>query len=393
MHETELTYERLGVSSHKRDVHDAISDLDQGLFPGAFCKAIPDVLSGSLDHCLLVHADGAGTKSTVAYLHYLQHRNPSIFAGIAQDSAVMNLDDLLCVGATGPFAVANTIGRNKKLIPGEVVRAIIHGYEEFFARMEPYGVRLYSCGGETADLGDLVQTLMVDSTFTTRMRRDEFINCANAMPGHALVGLASFGHASYETAPNSGIGTNGFTAARHRLLSRVYRRYAETYAPQIADDAYTGQHTLDTPLPGTPMSLGEALLSPTRTYAPILVAILRTYRPGISAVFHNSGGGLTKCLNFAQRVTYIKDDLFPPPPIFDFLRTEGSFTWSEMVQTFNMGHRLEIACDPAISNDIIALAREYNVDGRVIGRIVPRERGPALIITCANERLEFTAPN
>lgn len=384
------TYEQRGVSPHKPDVKKAIEDLDPGLFPGAFCKATPDVLTGSPEHCLLLHADGAGTKSAVAYIHYRRHGDASVFEGIAQDSLVMNLDDLLCVGTTGPYVLSNTIGRNARLIPGEAVRAIIHGYENLVGRLREYGVEITSCGGETADLGDVVRTLVVDSTLAVRMRRDEVIDCSNVRPGHVIVGLASFGRAVYEDYENSGIGTNGLTAARHELLTSRYREeFTETYAPEISEVAYTGRFDIDDPLSETSMTVGEALLSPTRTYAPVMVPVLARYRGQISAIFHNTGGGQTKCLNFGGNVRYEKDDLFPMPPIFSFIQRECGLSLHEMARVFNLGHRLEIVCDPAVSSEIIDIARGFGVEAKIVGRVRESSAGRSLALTVGGETLEF----
>jgi phosphoribosylformylglycinamidine cyclo-ligase len=381
----------VGVSASKPEVRRALEGFHQGLFPGAFCKAVPDIIGGSSDHCVVMHADGVGTKSAIAYIHYRRHGDPEIFRSLAHDSLVMNLDDLLCVGCTGPFVFSNTIGRNSKRVPGEVIREIIRGYEEFSERLRPHGVEFVSCGGETADLGDLVRTVVIDSSITARMRRDDFIDCSRAAPGHAIVGLASFGQASYETDWNSGIGTNGFTALRHLLFKSEYRKeFAETYAPEINEAAYRGRHDIDDVLPGTPLTLGEACLSPARTYAPVILPMLRNCRPHISAIFHNTGGGQAKCLNFGNNVKYVKDDLFPAPPIFKFLQSETNLTAREMVQIFNMGHRMEVVCDPKAVADIIAIAAGFGVEAKVIGRI-ERSPGRSLTIDVMDQHCEFRA--
>jgi phosphoribosylformylglycinamidine cyclo-ligase len=381
----------VGVSASKHEVRGALERWDQGLFPGAFCKAVPDILGGSPEHCAVMHADGVGTKSAVAYIHYRRHGDPKIFRSLAQDSLVMNLDDLLCVGCTGPFVFSNTIGRNAKRIPGDVIAEIIHGYEEFAECLRAFGVELVSCGGETADLGDLVRTLVIDSSIAARMRREDFIDCSRVSAGQAIVGLASFGQASYETGWNSGIGTNGFTALRHALFKSEYREeFPETYAFEISEAAYRGSHDIDDMLPDASCSLGEACLSPTRTYAPIMFPIIRNYRPHISAIFHNTGGGQTKCLNFGHNVKYVKDDLFPAPPLFQFLGSQTDLTAREMVQIFNMGHRMEVVCDPKIVNDIAAIAASFNVEAKVVGHVA-RSTGRSLAIRVANEWCEFQA--
>lgn len=383
------SYETRGVSTAKPEVKQALAGLAPGLFPGAFCKAVPDGLTGSEDHCLLTHADGAGTKAVLAYLYYQRHGDVGVFAGIAQDSLVMNLDDLLCVGATGPFVFSNTIGRNSKKIPGEVVRALIHGYEAFASRIRPFGIDLVACGGETDDLGDLVRTLVVDSTVVVRMRRDLFIDCSGAKPGHVIVGLASFGQASYENTENSGIGANGFTALRHGLLKASYREeFPESYAPEIADLAYTGSCDIDDPVPDSPFTVAEACLSPTRTYAPVLLPVLKEFRTSISAVYHNTGGGQTKCLHFGADVRYHKDNLFPPPPIFRFIAAQTGTSSKEMLQVFNMGHRLEIVCDARVAGDIIALAASFGVEARIVGR-VEAAPGRSLRVEIDGKIIEF----
>jgi len=384
------TYEELGVSPHKTDVKAAILGVDSGLFPGAFCKAIPDVLANSPDHCFLLHADGAGTKSALAYIHFCRHRDPAIFEGIAQDALVMNLDDLACVGAFGPFVLSNTIGRNAKLIPREVLRAVIAGYENLAEKFRRYGIEILSCGGETADVGDLVRTIVVDSVLAVRMARKDFIDCSRVGCDQEIVGLASFGQATYESTYNSGIGSNGLTLLRHELLTERYREeFPETYAPDIGDLAYSGRFDIDDMLPGTPQTVGEALLSPTRTYAPILKEIVHAYRDSISAIFHNTGGGQTKCLNFGENIRFVKDNLFPPPPVFDFLERHTNLDKREMYRVFNMGHRVEIVGDAGIGSSIAKISERFGVEARVVGRTEPRERGASLVIKVAGETIEY----
>jgi phosphoribosylformylglycinamidine cyclo-ligase len=383
-------YEKRGVSPHKPDVQKAIENIDQGVFPGAFCKAVPDILSGSKNHCFLLHADGAGTKSALAYMHYRKHGNPNVFEGIAQDSLVMNIDDLLCVGATGPFIFSNTIGRNAKLITGDIVEAIINGYENFSARLRDYGIIINSCGGETADVGDLVRTVIVDSTVATRLRYDHFIDCSKVVAGHDIIGLASFGKAIYEDTYNSGISTNGFTSARHEILNNSYKdEFPETYAPEILDLTYTGKFKIDDQLSGAQFTVGEALLSPTRTYAPVMVAILSKYRNKISAIYHNSGGGQTKCINFGKDIRYIKDNLFPSPPIFTFLKEQTHLSLREMYRVFNMGHRLEIICVPSISGKIMDLCQPFGVEARVVGRTEHQSGKTSLTIVTNEGPIDF----
>ncbi len=393
MDEGAARYERRGVSPDKPDVREAIAAEDPGLFPGAFCKAVPDVLAGSAEHCVVLHADGAGTKSALAYLAYRSHGDPAVFRGIAQDSLVMNLDDALCVGATGPFVMSNTIGRNARVVDKGVLRELVDGYAAVRDRLRPYGVEIVSCGGETADIGDLVRTVVVDSTVAVRMRRDAFIDCSAVRPGHVIVGLASAGRAVYEDDENSGIGTNGFTAARHDVLAKRYREdFPETYAPEIAALAYAGRFLLDDTLPGTSMSVGDALLSPTRTYAPILLPILAKHRDGISAIFHNTGGGLTKCLHFGRGVRYEKTALPAPPPVFRFIKHVSELRTAEMVRTFNMGILMEIVCDPQIAEAIVRIASSFGVAASVVGRVAAAEPGqPALRIVLDGEELAFPA--
>lgn len=384
------SYEDRGVSPHKPDVRAALAHTGLGLFPGSFAKAVPDVFTGSLDHCLVFHSDGAGTKSVVAYLHYRRHHDPSIFNGIAQDASVMNLDDLLCVGATGPFLLSNTIGRNAKLVPGEIIAALIQGYEDFIDRLRQHNVDVILCGGETADLGDIVRTLVVDASIATRMERAAFIDCNNVKPGHAIVGLASAGQATYEDAPNSGIGANGFTAARHELLRSTFRKdFPETFAPEIEPLAYIGNYDLDDPLPDSTLTIGQALLSPTRTYAPVLMQAFARFRPHISGLFHNTGGGQTKCLGFGVNVHYEKFDLFDPPPIFRFIQSAAGLSLREMLRTFNMGHRLEVVCDEGVAPEIVALSQSFGVDAKIVGRVLPSSSGCRLTIAMKSETVQF----
>lgn len=383
-------YESRGVSAQKQDVEAATAGLDKGLYPGAFCRIVPDFLGGSAAHCTLLHADGAGTKASLAYLHYARHGDPAIFRGIAVDSLVMNLDDMLCVGATGPFVLSNTIGRNAKLVPQEVLREVVEGYDETCRMLAGHGIEVHPCGGETADVGDLVRTIIVDSTMAARMRRDQVIDAARVRPGHVIVGLASFGRATYESAYNSGIGSNGMTLARHELLGGDYReRHPETFAPEIEGLAYTGSCDIDDPLPGTDMTVGEALLSPTRTFAPVMVRILAAAEGRISAIFHNSGGGQTKCLKFGRGVTYVKDDLFPLPPLFRLIRDRSGLPMRELAQVFNLGHRMEVVCERAFADEAIAIAGALGVEARVVGRVEPGSEKPSLRLRVEGEDLAF----
>lgn len=384
------TYEERGVSPHKSEVKAAIKGFDAGLFPGAFCKALPDVYGGSPEHCFLLHADGAGTKSAIAYIHYRRHGDAGVFRGIAQDSLVMNLDDLICVGAMGPFVLSNTIGRNAKIVPGEVLRAVVEGYEETAEKLGSLGIDIRSCGGETADIGDLVRTIVVDSVMATRMKRKDFIDCSKVRTDQAIVGLASSGRATYEEAYNSGIGSNGLTSLRHELLTSRYRdEFPETFAPDIRDVAYTGKFDIDDPLPGTPITVGEALLSPTRSYSPIVREVLESFRGSISAILHNTGGGQTKCLSFGSSIRYVKDDLFPTPPIFEFLGKHTDLPGREMYRVFNMGHRMEIYCDPKVSTSIIEISEKYGVAARVIGHTEHQETGVSLSVVTSSGRIEY----
>lgn len=394
MDEGAARYERRGVSPDKPDVREAIAAEDPGLFPGAFCKAVPDVLTGSPEHCLVLHADGAGTKSALAYLAFRRHGDAAVFRGIAQDSLVMNLDDAMCVGATGPFVMSNTIGRNARLVDKAVLRELVDGYAAVRERLAGYGIEIVSCGGETADVGDLVRTIVVDSTLAVRMRRDAFIDCSHVRPGHVLVGLASAGRAVYEDEENSGIGSNGFTAARHDVLAKKYREeFPETYAPEIAALAYAGRHLLDDPLPGSTLTVGDALLSPTRSYAPILVRVLEQHRAAISAIFHNTGGGLTKCTHFGRGVRYEKTALPAPPPIFRLIQSVSELRTAEMVRTFNMGILMEIACEPEAAPGIVRIAESFGVEAAVIGRVAAAEPDrPALRMIVDGEELAFPPP-
>lgn len=385
-----LRYEDRGASADKREVHAAIRGEDPGLFPGAFCKILPDTLTGSSDHCVLIHADGAGTKSVAAYLWWKETGDVSVFRGLAQDSLVMNLDDMLCAGVSGPFLLSNTIGRNAKIISGEVITEIIGGYRDCIEMLGRHGVKIIGGGGETADLGDAVRTMVVDSTLVTRMKRRDVITGEKLRPGHVLVGLSSSGKAAYESRENSGIGSNGLTSARHELLSSHYReKYPEAYAPEIAGLAYTGPFRMKDPLPGSELTVGEALLSPTRTYAPVLAKVLSEMRDAIAFIFHNTGGGQTKCLRFGNNLTYVKDDLFPLPPLFQVLRERSGLGHRELYRSLNMGHRLEIACEPDAAPAMIAIAKKLGVDAKVVGRI---EAGPPrnkLVVKAEGKTLEY----
>jgi phosphoribosylformylglycinamidine cyclo-ligase len=367
------SYTDRGVSPTKEDVHSAIAAFDGGLYPGAFCKVVEDVQHDQA-YCGVMHADGAGTKSTIAYIHYRETGDASVFRGIAQDSIVMNLDDMLCVGATTDFVVSNTIGRNAHRVDGQVVREVIAGYEEFASLMERYGIRLLMAGGETADVGDLVATVIVDSTVFARMRREDVIDCQGIRPDDVIVGLASFGRSSYESVENSGIASNGFTAARHMLMASVYgERYPETFSSTLApENVYAGTYRLTDILPGSDQSVGEALLSPTRTYLPVMQEVYRDHRQSIHGVIQASGGGQVKCRAFGNYLHYVKDSLFPPPAIFSALRVAGTLEPKEMYEVFNMGHRLEVYCAEDVAHEVIAIAASFGVDAKIVGYV---ERG------------------
>lgn len=360
-----------GVSPTKGDVHAAIRNVDTGIFPHAFCKLVEDV-GGSEEMAVVMHADGAGTKSILAYIHYKETDDASVFRGIAHDSAVMNIDDVVCVGALNDFLLSNTIGRNAHRCGGDVIAAIVEGYCLYAETMSKYGINILLTGGETADVGDLVQTVIVDSTLYAKLPRQEVVDCGNISPGHVIVGLASAGQATYESVENSGISSNGFTVARHVMLSQEYgKRFPETYSSTIPlEKVYSGPYELFDKLPdATNTTVGEALLSPTRTYAPIMRDILRAHRGLISGIIHCTGGGQVKCNNFGRNVHFWKNDLFDVPPIFNAIQSTGGVEWSQMFEIFNMGHRIEIICDPAIAVTIIEISEAYNVKAKVIGEV------------------------
>ncbi len=358
-----------GVSATKDEVHSAISKQEKGEFPGAFCKIIPDPC-GDPAYCAAMHADGAGTKSSLAYIKYRETGDLSAFYNIAQDSVVMNIDDLLCVGAAGGFILSNTIGRNAHRVDGKAIRAVIDGYTDFCAMLGTYGVDVTMSGGETADVGDLVQTLIADSTVFVRMKRSDVIDCDNIKPGDVIVGLSSFGKADYEKAYNAGMGSNGLTAARHLMLSHDYAaKYPETFSNTISDDkVYCGKFGVNDLLPGTDVPVVDAILSPTRTYAPVIRAILDEKRNAVHGMIHCTGGGQAKCKNFGRGLHYIKDDLFDVPPLFAAIRENGDIGDREMYQVFNMGHRMEIYCAPEDAAFMIEKAESFGVDAKIVGR-------------------------
>ncbi|MBP7874869.1 MAG: phosphoribosylformylglycinamidine cyclo-ligase [Bacteroidales bacterium] len=362
-------YNLRGVSASKDDVHKAIRNIDKGLFPKAFCKIIPDFVGQHPDYCNIMHADGAGTKSSLAYVYWKETGDISVWRGIAQDAIVMNIDDLLCVGATDTILLSSTIGRNKNLIPGEVITEIISGTEEFLEKMRNHGIEIYSTGGETADVGDLVRTIIVDSTVFTRMKRSEIIDNSRIRPGDVIVGLASFGQADYEECYNSGIGSNGLTSARHDLLNRsVAIKYPESYDSLIPQDlVYSGGLNLtdETEIKG--MNVGKLLLSPTRTYAPVMHKILKVFRNQIHGIIHCSGGGQTKILHYVENIHVVKDNCFPIPPLFQTIKQQSGSSLYEMYRVFNMGHRMEIYLDKEIAKKVISISESFGIEARIIG--------------------------
>lgn len=382
-------YEQRGVSSGKEDVHKAIASLDKGLFPKAFCKVVADGLAGSPEHCIVMHADGAGTKSSLAYAYWKETGDLSVWHGIAQDAVVMNLDDLLCVGATDGILLSSTIGRNKRLIPGEVVSALIEGTERFLEEMRALGIGISSTGGETADVGDLVRTVIVDSTVVCRMRRDEVIDNARIRPGDVIVALASDGQASYERFFNAGMGSNGLTSARHDVFAKeLATRYPETFDPATPTDlVYSGQARLTDRLEGTPLDFGKAVLSPTRTYAPVVKRVLDAMRADIHGLVHCSGGAQTKVLHFVDRLRIIKDNLFPTPPLFSAIQRMSGTDWQEMYKVFNMGHRMEFYVPASRAAEIIAISESFGIAARLIGRV---EESPSKEVLLCSPHGTFT---
>ena len=367
-------YSQRGVSASKEDVHKAIAKLDKGLFPRAFCKVVEDRLGGDPDYCNIMHADGAGTKSSLAYLYWKETGDLSVWKGIAQDAIVMNTDDLLCVGATRNILLSSTIGRNKHLIPGEVITAIIEGTEEVLEMLRSYGVDIVSTGGETADVGDLVRTIIVDSTVTCRMRRDEVITNEDIQDGDVIVGLASFGQSHYEDAYNGGMGSNGLTSARHDVFHHTLAtQYPESFDPQVPDAlVYGGSRKLTDTLvteDGVELDYGRLVLAPTRTYAPVVRQILEEYRPHVHGMVHCSGGAQTKVLNFVDKLHVIKDNLFATPPLFNIIQAESGTSWQEMYKVFNMGHRMEIYLPQPYAEDVVEIAEGYGVSAKIIGRV------------------------
>ncbi|RDK84728.1 AIR synthase related protein [Marinirhabdus gelatinilytica] len=388
--EVSKRYAQRGVSAGKEDVHNAIKNVDKGLFPKAFCKIVPDYLTGSEEHCLIMHADGAGTKSSLAYMYWKETGDLSVWKGIAQDALIMNVDDLLCVGAVDNITLSSTIGRNKNLIPGEVISAIINGTEELLKDLASFGVHIHSTGGETADVGDLVRTIIVDSTVTARMKRSNVVDNANICPGNVIVGLASYGQATYETQYNGGMGSNGLTSARHDVFHKyLAKKYPESFDASVPEDlVYSGSKQLTDSVENSPIDAGKLVLSPTRTYAPIIKDILNRYSPEqIHGMVHCSGGAQTKILHFIDTLHIIKDSLFETPPLFKLIQEESGTDWKEMYQVFNMGHRMELYVPEKIAQEIISISKSYRVDAQIIGRV---EASTEKKLTIKSEHGEFT---
>lgn len=384
-------YNLRGVSADKEDVHNAIKKIDKGLFPKAFCKIVPDYLTGSNEHCIVMHADGAGTKSSLAYAYWKETGDLSVWKGIAQDALIMNIDDLLCVGATENILLSSTIGRNKNLVPGEVISAIINGMQELIDELQKHGINIISTGGETADVGDLVRTIIVDSTVTCRMKRADVIDNANIIAGNVIVGLASFGKATYEKEYNSGMGSNGLTSARHDFFNKqVAEKYPETFDASIPNElAYSGSHFLtdeviiDYKGEKIKTTAGKMVLSPTRTYAPVIKKIIDDAGKNISGIVHCSGGGQTKILHFVETLHIIKDNLLETPPLFKMIQKNTNTAWKEMYKVFNMGHRMEIYCSKEVAGSIISIANFFNIDAQVVGRVEQSD----------NKKLSIISPN
>ncbi|MDH7444625.1 AIR synthase related protein [Aquimarina sp. 2201CG14-23] len=370
--EVSKRYAQRGVSASKEDVHSAIKNIDKGLFPKAFCKIVPDHLTADEDYCLIMHADGAGTKSSLAYMYWKETGDVSVWKGIAQDALIMNIDDLLCVGATDNIMLSSTIGRNKNLIPGEVISAIINGTEELLEELKGFGVTIHSTGGETADVGDLVRTIIVDSTVTARMRRSDVIDNANIKSGDVIVGLASFGQSTYEKEYNGGMGSNGLTSARHDVFHKVLaEKYPESFDAAVPSDlVYSGKTNLTDKVKDAPIDAGKLVLSPTRTYAPIIKQILSKFNSkAIHGMVHCSGGAQTKILHFVENLHIIKDNLFEVPPLFKLIQENSGTDWKEMYQVFNMGHRMELYVSPEVADEVISISKSFNVDAKIVGRV------------------------
>ena len=377
-------YDSRGVSFDKKDVHDAIKNIDKGLFPNAFCKVIPDLITGDDDYCLVMHADGAGTKSSLAYAYWKETNDLNVWKGISQDSLIMNIDDLICVGAIDNIIVSSTIGRNKKLIPGEVIKTIIEGNEEIISKLNSFGINIKSSGGETADVGDLVKTIIVDSTVICRLRRDDVIDNSRIKSGDVIVGLASFGKTTYENNYNSGIGSNGLTSARHDVFNKYLKdKYPETFDNNISDELiYSGSKKLTDKIRGVDLNAGKLVLSPTRTYAPVVKDMFsKIERKKINGIIHCSGGAQTKVMNFINNKHVIKNNLFDTPPVFELIQSESKTSWREMYQVFNMGHRLEIYTDEVTANNVIDICKSFNLEAKIIGNVEDHESNKLTIKT------------
>jgi phosphoribosylformylglycinamidine cyclo-ligase len=383
-------YDLRGVSASKEDVHNAIKNIDKGLFPKAFCKIVPDFLGGDPDWCNIMHADGAGTKSSLAYLYWKETGDLSVWKGIAQDALIMNIDDLLCVGATENILLSSTIGRNKNKIPGEVIAAIIEGTDELCTELSKMGVTVIPTGGETADVGDLVRTIIVDSTVVCRMKRSDVINAGNIATGNVIVGLSSTGQATYETSYNGGMGSNGLTSARHDVFANyLAKKYPESFDSEVPSDlVYSGNYQLTQQIEKLGIDAGKLVLSPTRTYAPVIKKILTEFRSEINGMIHCSGGAQTKVLHFVDNVHVIKDRLFPTPPLFQIIQSESKTYWKEMYKVFNMGHRFEIYTSPEVAEKIISISQSFNIDAQIIGHVEPSE-GKKLTIKSEHGTFEY----
>ena len=373
--ESNERYMLRGVSASKEDVHNAIKNIDKGLYPKAFCKIIPDILGGDPEYCNIMHADGAGTKSSLAYAYWKETGDLSVWKGIAQDALIMNIDDLLCVGAIDNILVSSTIGRNKNLVPGSVISAIINGTDELLAELREMGVGAYATGGETADVGDLVRTIIVDSTVTCRMKRSDVIDNANIHPGDVIVGLASFGKATYEKEYNGGMGSNGLTSARHDVFGKsIAKKYPETYDHAVPEElVYSGGLNLTDKVAGSPLDAGKLVLSPTRTYAPVVKKLLDALRPQIHGMIHCSGGAQTKILHFVENVHVVKDNMFPIPPLFRTIQEQSRTDWKEMYKVFNCGHRFEVYLPKEYAQQVIDISKSFGIDARIIGRVEPSD--------------------
>ena len=383
-------YALRGVSSGKEDVHNAIKNIDKGLFPKAFCKIVPDYLNNSPEHCIVMHADGAGTKSSLAYIYWRETGDLGVWKGIAQDAVVMNTDDLLCVGITDNIVLSSTIGRNKNLVPGEVIKAIIEGTEEFIETMRSYGVNIYSTGGETADVGDLVRTIIVDSTVTARAKRSDIIDNKNIKAGNVIVGLASYGQTTYEKKYNGGMGSNGLTSARHDVFNKEYReKYPESFDPQVDESLiYSGNLKLTDGVENCPLDAGKIVLSPTRTYLPVVNEVFKEHKNQIDGIIHCSGGAQTKILHFIDNLKIVKNNMFSIPPLFKTIKEQSGTALKEMYRVFNMGHRLEFYTDEKTAESIIAISKSFNLDAQIVGYTEASDK-KELVINTMGEKLVY----